>query len=401
MKKSLAFLSALSFATAGFAQAPPEAPGLKFTGFLQYRYEYTEHPRFTAEEAGDAYSSDAGSAAIDNKSETSTQLALFVDNQFDGHTRFHGWLQGQHLRGRTTTPSVTVNEAYVAAKFGPAEVAVGRFLSDVGLGTLGGAPFMDGIHLSLGNKMVAAQLYVTKFGAAKSTYAKATYPTTNGGYLQDTHMTFVSGDVKVMPMPGLTVGAAYFADVTSADASTNYKSFSVFGEYKYVANNIPWFSVQGEYAKNNGDNAKFLGSFDGRTASDKAPKAWFVKGKILGANPFMPGTGGISLQYRKADAGFDAMGMADPFAWNAPFNWTTPAQGGCADNHKGFELAGEITVLPRTIVKAAYGIMKTVNNTAFLDLGNTQSPLGGLMELYTPANTDKQNYFTASVFYLF
>nr|WP_320133571.1 hypothetical protein [uncultured Holophaga sp.] len=405
MKKSLAFLSALSFATAGFAQAPAEAPGLKVSGFLNYRYEWTQNPRVIAEEDYLAYPSIAGSGAVDNKSETSTQVALFLDNQFDGHTRAHVWLQGQQLSGRTTNTYVTVQEAYVAAKFGPAEVAVGRFLSDVGLGTLGGAPFMDGIHLTVGNKMVTGQVYVTKFGNQASTTTTDLYQATGMANAQNTHFTVVSGDLKVMPMPGLTLGAAYFADVTSEDSAKNYKSWSAFGEYKYVANNVPWLTVQGEYAQNSADNAKFLRNttvtgFSGgypvnATTSDKSPVAYFVKAKVLGANPFMVGTAGFSLQYRKADAGFDCMGMADPFSWNAPFNWTSPAQGGCADNHKGFELAGEVTVLPRTIVKAAFGMMKTADTSASYDLGNTQSVLA------TVSDTDKQNYFTASVFYLF
>ena len=33
-------------------------------------------------------------------------------------------------------------------------------------------------------------------------------------------------------------------------------------------------------------------------------------------------------------------------------------------NHKGFEFGGEVTVLPRTVLKATYGLMKTTDPTA-------------------------------------
>ena len=254
MKKSLAFLSALSFATAGFAAAPAEAPGLKVTGFLQYRYEWTENPRAIAEDTGNSLPSGYGNAYVDAKSNERLNMFLFLDNQFDGHTRFHAILGAEHLSGRTTNTNIQVKEAYVAAKFGPAEVQVGRFLSDVGLGTLGGAPFMDGLHLTVANKFVSAQAYVTKFGNANST--QITDVANDYGYTGiSEHMTFVSGDVKVMPIDGLTISGAYFADVTS-EGDGNYKTYALGAEYKYVANNVPWFTVSGEYAKNNSDGAK-------------------------------------------------------------------------------------------------------------------------------------------------
>jgi len=400
MKKSLAFLSALSFATAGFAAAPAEAPGLKVTGFLNYRYEWTEAPRAIAEDGHEALPSGYGNAFVDAKSNNRLNMFLFLDNQFDGNTRFHAILGAEHLSGRTTNTNIQVKEAYVAAKFGPTEVQLGRFLSDVGLGTLGGAPFMDGIHVTLANKYVSAQAYVTKFGNQTDVTTTSLYTSGVNG-----HMTFVSGDVKVMPVAGLTISAAYFADVTS-EGDGNYKTYALGAEYKYVANNVPWFTVSGEYAKNNSDGAKHLNSeflgvgSSGLILSDgDAPTAYYAKVKVLGAHPFMPGTGGISLQYRKAESGFDIMGMANPFTWNAPFNWTTPSGGGIAENHKGFELAGEVTVLPRTIVKAAYGFMKSDSTTTLA--ATFAHPVGGVNPLAGGVITDSEKYFTASVFYLF
>ena len=67
----------------------------------------------------------------------------------------------------------------------------------------------------------------------------------------------------------------------------------------------------------------------------KDPKAWFLKAKVLGAHPFMPGTAGFYVQYRKADAGADAMSMSSPMVWNTPFNWGSPGQGGNAEKPQG------------------------------------------------------------------
>ena len=417
MKKSLAFLSALSFASLGMAQAPPDSPGLKFTGFMQYRMEYTENPRVLAQDAGLSQNADYGPA--EGKNQSRTLVWLNVDNQFDGHTRFHAIISAEHLGGGTTVTDLQLKEGYVAAKFGGSEIAVGRFMFDVGLGTLGGAPFMDGVHVSAGNAFIKAQAYLTKFGD----------PGQYGDYkvADKSTFTYLAGDVKLFPVKGLTLSAAYFGETTTTDPAADvlggalYKSWAAGFEYKYEANHIPYFTVNGEYADNSGAMARKingtttplagLGNPMSPAVEGSYPKAYFVKAKVMGANPFMPGTGGLSVQYRKADAGFDVMGMASPFTWNAPFNWTSPAGGGIADNHKGIEIAGEITVLPRCIFKCAYGIMKLVNTTSTLDVA---SPALMVVSSVTPANGApvigtangsqnkvNQNYVTGQIFYIF
>ena len=411
MNKPLLLLSALTLATAGFAQeAAPQAPGLRFSGFLNYRMEYTNHPRVTASQAGDAQNADLGTAAVDAKNESITMLWLNVDNQFDGHTRFHATINADSLGGRTTTPYVKVWEAFVEAQCGPATLAVGRFLSDVGLGTLGGAPFMDGAHAAVANAFVKAQVYVTKFGN----------PGQTGDYNvadKDTY-TFLSGDIKVMPVKGLTLSAAYFGDLTTVDPAANmiggtlYKSWAVGAQYQYG----PWFTLSGEYADNAGAMARKINGtttpFAHTDCTEGAdPKAYYGKAKFMGAKPAQPGTFGLSVQYRKADAGFDAMGMANPHTWNAPFNWATPSMGGIADNQKGLELAAEVTALPRCVLSVQYGIMKLVNATSTLDLA---SPALAVVNSVTPTNAapvvsmvtgaqnkTNQNYVTASVHYSF
>ncbi|WP_005036043.1 hypothetical protein [Holophaga foetida] len=415
MKRPLSLLGALGLATGGFAAAPEYAPGLKFSGFLNYRYEYTENPRLALEDDMRSAPSAYGSANIDAKSNTRLNLFLFVDNQFDGRTRFHATLGGEHLSGRTTKTNLEVKEAYLATKFGPAEAALGRFLpTDVPMGS---APYMDGLRVFVGNDRVSGVAYVTKFGNAFSTQTynqsvydalvaanpglevldmvgKMLYSTTDGPNL---HMTFVNAALKVKPLPGLTLGVGYFADVTSAEDIRTYKTTTFSAEYKHIRNNVPWFTVSGEYGRNTGGGARGLNT-DLVAHTSESPTAYQAKLKLLGAHPFMPGTGGFHVQYRKAESGYDILGMASPETWNTPFNWSSPSGGGMAENHKGIEIGAELTVLPRTVLKAAYGFMKSdsVDTVA----ARLIHPVGGTISLEAPS-TDKENYFTASVFYLF
>ena len=414
MKTCFLFLSALAFAVVGRAGAPVPAPGLQFSGFLQFRTEWTQNPRITAPEAGDTPVSELGPAGVDAKSETRTMLWLNVDNQFDGHTRFHALVNAEGLGGRTVDNYLQLWEAFVEAKAGPATVAVGRFLPDIGLGTLGGAPFMDGGHAALGNGFVKAQVYLVKFGFPgqapdTNTADKSTY-------------TYLLGDIKVTPVRGLTLAASYFGDTTTHDPAPNviggtlYHSWAVGAEYKYVKDQTLWWSLAAEFADNSAAMARKI---NGTTApyaltdctEGPDPKAYFVKAKVLGANPAQPGTFGFQVEYRKADAGFDVTGMANPSVWNAPFNWTCPATGGSADNHKGTEVSAEVTLLPRCLFKVSYGFMKLVNATSTIDLA---SPALAVVNSVTPTsaapiigmvngaqNKVSQDYLTASVRYLF
>ncbi|MBP1628643.1 MAG: S-layer y domain protein [Holophagaceae bacterium] len=402
MRKTLAILSTLSLATAGFAADPHEVLGWKVSGFFQYRYEWTQNPRGVAEDMGASVPSGYGNAYIDGKNENRLNLAFFLDKSFDEGARFHAWLGNEHLSGRTTNTKTEIKEAYLAKNYGFAEVAVGRFMPDIGLGTLGGAPYQDGVSLHAGNDWVAGKLYVTKFGNVNST--QVTDVASDYGYINlNGHMTFVCADLKVRPMTGLTLSAGYFADVTSEGTACVIKSYSVGGEYKYVANQVPWFTVSGEYARNNSEGAKLLNT-DLVTHASKAPLAYYGTFKFLGAHPFMKGTGGFYMQYRRAESGFDVMGMANPMVWNAPLNWTTPAGGGSAENHKGIEVGGEFTIFKGAIFKAAYGFMKSDSSTSLA--AEMVHRVGGVVKIgnnvipAAPA-TDKENYFTTSVFLLF
>ncbi|MBP1628072.1 MAG: S-layer y domain protein [Holophagaceae bacterium] len=418
MKSTLALLGLVSCAPALFAAAPDEPTGLKLTGFLNYRYEYTENPRLALEDSNRNAPSAYGNASIDSKSETRLNLFVFLDNQFDGHTRFHAALGGEHLGGRTTRTGLDVKEAYLAAKFGPAEFSLGRFLpTDVPMGS---APYMDGIRAFVGNDKVTAVAYVTKFGNAYSTsvYNQATYDALveanpNLLVLQQVgkmfysntndanfHCTFVTTSLKAKPLPGLTLGVSYFADVTSEEDIRIYKTTTFSAEYKYITNNVPWFALSGEYGRNTAGGAEGLNTniSNPASATSTSPTAYEAKLKILGAHPFMPGTGGCHIQYRKAESGYDIMGMASVENWGVPFNWSSPSGGGMAENHKGIEVGAEVTVLPRTILKAAYGFMKSDSTETVA--ARLIHPVGGKISFGAPS-TDKENYFTASVFYLF
>lgn len=408
MKKAIVFLGGLTLATIGSAADPAEAPGLKLTGFFNYRYEWTQNPIRLSEDAmvidtnGDSIPdhyitvpSPEGSAAQDAKSETQTTLWMNLDNQFDGKTRFHAIAVAQHLGGRTTLTNLSIYEAYVAAKFGPAEVAVGRFLADSGLGLVVGAPFMDGLHVSAGNDLVRGNVFVTKWGGAWPVESKA----------QSSHMTFAIADLKVTPVKGLTLSASVFRDMTTDDSKNLYKAYKFGFEYQYAPNNIPWCTVMAEFGRNTAGMAKTMGQSQVLVdvygtevpvpvGEAKTPKALIVGAKVLGAHPFMPGTGGIQVQYRNADAGFDQMAMCNPMVVNNPFNWMSPSGGGIMDNYKGVEVTGEVTLLPRTILKASYGFMKAKDMNALLCL-NVYDTQGNYI------TTDSRKYFTAQIFYIF
>jgi len=417
MNKLFPLLSTLCVATTAFAQAPPDAPGLKFTGFLQYRQEWTANPRVTASEAGFSQNSDYGPSDTDSKNEGRTLLFMNVDNQFDGHTRFHAVLAAENLAGRTTSSYIKFMEGYVEATFGPTKAAVGRFMSDVGLGTLGGGPFMDGAHLASGNDWLKGQVYLCKFGNPGQAF--------DYNVADKANYTFLSGDLKLTPVKGLTLSAAYFSDTTTQTVPAGnlggqlYKDTALGFEYKYETNHTPWFTLSAEYADNAAPMAKKingtmtpmagLGNPMNPAVEGSDPKAAYAKVKVLGANPFMPGTGGIYVMYRKADAGFDVMGMANPQVWTAPYNWTTPSGAGIADNAKGIEVGIEVTILPRLIFKASYAAMKLVNSTSTLDVA---SPALAVVSSVVPGvavpnfafgtqNRLNQNFGTASIFYLF
>jgi len=420
MKKLISLLSAFGIAAVGFADAPPlPDAGFKVSGFLQYRMEYTQNPRVTAEEAGLSKDSDYGPSDVDSKNEGRTLMFLNIDNKFDGHTRFHGVILAETLAGRTTGDYVKLGEAFVEATFGPSKFAVGRFMSDVGLGTLGGAPFMDGAHVCAGNAFVKGQVFLTKFGN----------PGEFGDYAvaDKANYTFLSADLKVMPVQGLTLSAAYFSDVTTQSVAADalggqlYKDWALGFEYAHVVDHVPYFTLSAEYADNSGAMARKINgttglsyvpvAYGGGPTEGSDPKAYYGKVKVLGANPFMPGTAGLFVQYRKADAGFDVMGMANGQVWNAPYNWTSPSGAGIADNEKGVEAGFEVTLLPRCIFKATYAWMKLANTTSTLDVG---SPALNVVATVTPTNAAPvvgfangaqnratQNFATAAIFYIF
>ncbi|MBP2649212.1 MAG: S-layer y domain protein [Firmicutes bacterium] len=327
---------------------------LKITGFAQYRYEYAENPRTLTT---NGQSSQYGVAS--DKTQSRTAVALFLDNKFDGNTYAHVWLNEENLDGQCSDTNdietnVHVQEAYFADKMGNVEVAFGKFLPDCGLGTLAGAPFMGGgrLVLNIGDEKV--RVWSTKFGG----------------------MTFNQGDVTIPINKNGKIVVSYFGD--------NQQSLYDATLAGFVYNITPDIKLDGEYGQNKGATAKLAD--DGNT-----PKAAYLRAKYKGANPFQVGSYGVAVQYRKANDGFDIMAMAAPYAWNTPYNWSSPAGGGVANNMKGVELSVETTIAPRLIFSAAYGIMKADVTSSF-----------GMSHDITPAvSNDSQKYLTAQLFYLF
>jgi hypothetical protein len=334
---------------------------LKIDGFAQYRYEYTKNPRLIAEDQGSAAPSALGRAT--DKSASRTLFWLNLTNQFDNDTYFHGIVAGEGLGGKTADSTFEFREGNFNKRIGPnAELGAGRFMVNSGLGTLGGAPYMDGGKLSF-NGAVKANLYSVKFGDS---------------YFSS---TFTIGDVKFDLTKNLNLSLAYFADKNKE----RYDSKAVGLTYK----GIPSITLSGEYAQNSASLAKFGNngtmSQQGQQILGSAPKAYYIKAKYKGAIPFVPGSTGLHIQYKKADPGFDIMGMASPFEWNAPFNYTTPASGGMAENIKGIEFGFETTVAMRTIFSMTYNKLDRVSSKSFTSL----------------ATNSDQSFFTAQLTYIF
>jgi hypothetical protein len=245
---------------------------LKIDGIFQYRQEYVHNPSVIDEDANRS-ASPATAGAAREKSESRTMVWLNVANQFDGDTYFKGSLVSETLGGRTVDTQLQVWDAYMAKKIGPqAELAVGRFFIDVGLGTLGGGPYYDGVNLKFYGENVKANLYNVRFGF------QGINPITSSQY---DNYTFTIGDMKYSLNKDLTLVLAYFAD-----KDKNLMNAKAVGmEYKIT----PEFALSGEYAKNDSSIAK-IGD------NNQNPKAYFIRMKHGGANPFVPGScGGSTL----------------------------------------------------------------------------------------------------------
>jgi hypothetical protein len=111
--------------------------------------------------------------------------------------------------------------------------------------------------------------------------------------------------------------------------------------------------------------------------------------KYRGANPTEPGSQGFWLQYKKADPGFDTLGLASPFTWTTPINYSSPSGGGFADNIKGYEIGYERTIFSRTIFSIIYN---KANRVADVPGSLSNSDFGG---------KENQDYFITQVQYFF
>jgi hypothetical protein len=241
------------------------------------------------------------------------------------------------------------------------EVGLGRFFPNLGFVTIGGAPYMDGGKISFGNK-VKVNFYSAKLGDR----SQVTVANPSGIF---PNRTYNLGDIKFSLGQDVDMALSFNAD----KHKEVYQSSVVGLKYKGISNVV----LDGEWGKNNAALAKLANG-------GSAAKAYFARVKYKGANPFVVGSTGLSVQYKYADAGFDPLAFASPFAWNAPLNYTTVALGGIADNFKGFEYAFETTLAKRTLFSMRYDKLDRVKDSA-----------------QSLATKDDQSFFTAQVTYLF
>lgn len=322
---------------------------LKIDGHFLYRYEYVKNPR-----ALDTSVPNYNSGVANTKTNERVHLWFNVSKQFDGDTYFLSSLCAESISGTTASNSPEVWQAFVAKKIGDkSELAVGRFIPTIGLGTLDGTAYNDGARLILDGKDTKVSFYATTVGEY--------YPPEIGP--SPAKLNFLAGDVKLNLDKDLLMSLAYRTNHNSLEL---YKSTAIGLEYKKVPNLV----FSGEYAKNTASYAKLANS-------GQDPKAYYIKMKYKGANPMIKGSTGFHIQYKKADSGFDLQPLAGPTTWNAPYNWTYRAHGGAANDLKGFEYSFEVTVAKSTIFSVQYDDLKRVSND------------------------ENQNFLTAQIFYLF
>lgn len=369
-KLSVEFALELNNIDTPVAAPAKEQNSLKITGMLVSRYEWVQHPRVPS--LADPTTDPARAGIADSTNTLRNSIWLFLDNQFDDKTYLHGLLQNETVSGRSTNAGINLLEGYAATKIRESELAVGRFFPAIGMGFFG-SPWMDGARLTLGSdddikvRLFSVQLLSDPFAYGDSTYAMADArinvsktATLSLGYVKDE--------------PG-TVHYPY-AGVTGPFYKTRlYEDYAVGLEYK----GMPNLNLKGEYAVNHSPWAKAM--------NDGNAKAYFTTLKYKGANPFVPGSFGLRLEYKYADPGFDALSYAAPFEWNGPLNWTQPPQGGYNDNIKGFEFGVEYTLVPRLLLDVRHNMLKTANGQPVASIdGNS----------YT-----HQDFTTAQLTYLF
>ncbi|MDR1701304.1 MAG: S-layer homology domain-containing protein [Sporomusaceae bacterium] len=357
-------------------EPPQEKPGgWKVSGVFKYRYEYVRNARPLLADKGAPIPS-IGRA--DDKGNNRLDFGIMLDNQFDGDTYFHALIASESLSGRTNKPQLELREAHVMKRFPSGnEVGVGRFIADNGLGTIAGGPWMDGIKLALKGEKINSTLYVTKFGDDAALSLVEDPATGEHHYMTEVtpKHTFYQGDVKFDLAKNTKMSLAFLVDKESA--AYNSKAVGL------VYTGIRDWTLSGEYAINSADHPK------NPDLSGESAKAGFIKAKYRGANPMVPGSQGFWVQYKKADPGFDSLGLASPFTWITPFNYSSPSGGGFADNIKGYEFGYERTIFSRTIFSLIYNKAKRVANAPMSLSGDIH---GG---------KENQDYFITQVQYFF
>jgi hypothetical protein len=312
-----------------------DASGIKFSGELRERYEWTK-----------------GDKVVDNDNNP-LGINRFRLNMFaplDKNLFFFGTYQHESPWGSASndpllgTTGGTLQQAYVVAKdvFGIDTFIVGRLpmafaqgLIAQGNGGTDSVAIITGGH-KLKSMTTTGKLYIPDF---------TTYAGINSNYtLFGEELTYTVNDK-------LTLVGAYGNDADNH----RYSDISLGFNYKGIKN-IEWTY---QYCENSSDWSKQWN--DGSEA-----KAWFTKVKYKGADGLKPGSFGAWASYRKMDPGYDFLGIADDAFDSTVVSRLSPDAYGFfsgdyvkgANNVKGLELGVEYAVARNSVLDLKYFHMK-------------------------------------------
>jgi hypothetical protein len=346
-------------------QESKDGNSLRISGVASLQFQYTQNPRPLLDNIlhGSSYYGNSlyyyGNAK--DKVEYSPVFWLFLDKKIDENSYAHALIGAQSLSGTDDT-SIQFMEGYYASKTGNAGWAVGRFMPYVGKGLLYYAAYSDGVRLTLGSAdTVKADLYSFK-KSGKTTANQSAYD-------------WVVADTAVKLDQNTNMSLSYVND----GDQNRYRSKAIGLEYK----GLPNINITTEYGVNSASYAK---TGDGLTTygnGGDSAKGMFIKAKYKGANPFIVGTTGFWVTYKKADDGFDSYGYTSPLdSGSGPHNWSSPSPGGSINDIKGFEYGFEATIAPRAMLQVRYGDMEAMKLTTLVNQKNQKYVLGQVTWLF-------------------
>lgn len=317
-KLSAEFASELNKMDVRVTKLENNASTTKIRGELRSRYEWSKGP----------VGGPPGTFKNPAQGQFRIRARLLVDGQIADGVMYHANYESESFAGVDTgypgsTGSKTDNKADLAVGFIDAKTKwgflhVGRMGMGLGYGLLAGSPKWDGIRVGGGNNVKWMVGTARRNDGWEGT-------STNANSWDFANVSTNLGAVNVF--------AAYLGETDK----TNYNTTAAGLSFKVV----PEFKFSTEYAKN-------------RVQANGNPYAWYTKAQYLGASPKKEGSFGIWAQYKKAQAGFDKYGMADPYTMSMPWTANYPSPGGNANDLKGTEIGVEYTIFTNGILSVRY-----------------------------------------------